>query len=198
MQTIVRVSMDSMFDITLLGAESVRPLKRIEFERLVALGVFEDEKVELLHGFLVRMSPQGEEHSKSITRLSKILGRALGDRADVASHSPFAAGDDSEPEPDLAVVPPIDSAPGHPAQAFLLVEASDSSLLKDRKIKAPLYAASGVPEYWILDLDARSVEVFRDPTPTGYRSVQRVGPAERITLAAFPDVTVMVAAIFGG
>lgn len=186
-----------MFDITLLGAESVRPLKRAEFERLVALGVFEDEKVELLHGFLVRMSPQGEEHSKSITRLSKILGRALGDRADVASHSPFAASDDSEPEPDLAVVPPVDSAPGHPTTAFLLVEASASSLVRDRQVKAPLYAASAVTEYWILDLDARSVEVFRDPTPTGYRSIQRVGPAGTISLAAFPDVTVAVGAIFG-
>lgn len=193
----LRATMDPMFDITLLGAESVRPLKRTEFERLVDLGVFADEQVELLHGFLVRMSPQGDEHWKSIARLHEILVLALAKRATVASHSPFAANEDSAPEPDVAVIPRIDGGTGNPTRPFLLVEASASSLLKDRKIKAPLYAASGVREYWILDLDARCVEVFRDPTLTGFASVERLGLGASITLLAFPDVRVAVSAIFG-
>ena len=188
--------MDSMFDVTLLGpGESVRPLKRTEYERLVDAGVFEDERVELLHGFLVQMTPQGDWHARSIARLNKILVLALGDRADVFSHSPFSADEYSMPEPDLAVVPPMGETRGHPGSAFLLVEASDSSLRKDRRIKAPLYAASGVTEFWILDLQDRCIEVFRDPSPHGYRSVERFGADATIALLAFPDITVRVADI---
>lgn len=181
-----------MIDLTLLGAESVRPLKRSEYDRLVAAGVFDDERVELLHGILVRMTPQGGPHATSISKLNLHVVRALGDRADIRSHSPYAASDDSEPEPDLAVVPLGDYRGDHPDRAFLLVEASDSSLLKDRKIKAPLYAASRVQEYWILDLDAGEVEVHRDPGPEGYRSITRHGKSATLSLLAFPDVQIAV------
>ncbi len=189
------MSMDDIFDFSLLRPESVRPLKRTEYEALVERGVFEDENVELLQGFIVQMSPQGEEHLKSIVRLNRILVLALRGRADVMSHSSFAASGDSMPEPDLAVIPSVDMTPGIPTRAFLLVEASDSSLRKDRQIKAPLYAASGVPEYWILDLEARVIEVYRDPAPGGYRSVERFGADATIALSAFPDVCVSVAAV---
>jgi len=105
--------------------------------------------------------------------------------------STYRACDNSAPEPDLAVVP-RDHGAGHPRSAFLLVEAADSSLRKDRLVKAPLYAATGVQEYWILDLDARSIEVLRDPSPSGFRSVERHGPGDTIPLEAFPDVRVAV------
>lgn len=184
-----------MFDFDLLRPERVRPLKRTEYETLVKDGVFGDEKVELLHGFIVEMSPQGEEPVKAIVRLNRILVGALAGRADVMSHSSFAANEDSMPEPDLAIVPLVDSTPGLPSRAFLLVEASDSSLAKDRRIKAPLYAAAGISEYWILDLEARVIEVYRDPASGGYRSVERLGSDASIALSAFPDIRVSVAAV---
>ena len=183
-----------MRDEEILRSEALRPLKRVEYERLVECGSFADERVELLRGFLVRMSPQGEPHWKSIALLNKLLVPALGDRADVVSHSPFAADEDSEPEPDLMVIPSIVATRGAPARALLVVEASDSSLRRDRTIKGPMYAASKVPEYWILDLAAGEVEVCRDPGPDGYREVTRHGPDATIALLAFPDVSVRVSA----
>src|SRR5580704_11900392 len=90
--------------------------------------------------------------STSVTRLNKLLVRALGDRAEVRVQAPFGASDVSEPEPDLAVVPPGSYLDEHPSRAHLLIEVADSSLQDDRRIKGPLYAAAGVPEYWIVDL----------------------------------------------
>jgi Uma2 family endonuclease len=175
-----------------LPPEKVRPLRRAEYDRLVALGMLRGEHVELLHGRLVRMSPQGEPHVFSVTRLNKLLVRALGDRAEVRVQAPFGASDVSEPEPDLAVVPPGDYLHDHPSLAFLLIEVADSSLQDDRRIKGPLYAAARVPEYWIVDVAAGVVEVHRDPRPDGYASVTRHGREATLTVPNFEDVVVVV------
>jgi Uma2 family endonuclease len=177
---------------SVLPPSKVRPLQRAEYDRLVGLGMFRGEKVELLHGQLVTMSPQGEPHVFSVTRLTKLLVRALGDRAEVRVQAPFAASAVSEPEPDVAVVAPGDYLDEHPVRAHLLIEVADSSLQDDRRIKGPLYAAAGVPEYWIVDLAGGAVEVHREPVADGYASVSRHGRGETLAVPGFGDVSVPV------
>src|SRR5450631_913480 len=116
--------------------ESVRPLHRREYDRLVELGSFDEERIELLRGMLVGMSPQGAEHADVVHRLAALLARGFGDRAVVRTHSPLALGEDSEPEPDVAVLAPGDYSREHPSTALLVIEVSDTSLRKDRAIKA--------------------------------------------------------------
>src|ERR1700722_7409177 len=172
--------------------EKVRPLRRAEYDRLVGLGMLQGENVELLYGRLVRMSPQGEPHIFSVTRLNKLLVRALGDRAEVRVQAPFGASEASEPDPDLAIVAPGDYLPEHPSRAFLLIEVADSSLQDDRKIKGPLYASAGVTEYWIVDIAGGAVEVHREPRDDGYASVTRHGRDARLVVPGFEDVVVAV------
>jgi len=179
----------------LVPPEKVRPLRRAEYDRMVGLGMFRGEKVELLYGRLVTMSPQGEPHVFSVTRLNKLLVRALGDRAEVRVQAPFAASSESEPEPDIAVVPPGDYLDQHPTRAVLLIEVADSSLQDDRRIKGPMYAAAGVPEYWIVDLAGEVVEVHREPRGDGYASVARHARGATLAVPGFEDVLVQVSEI---
>jgi Uma2 family endonuclease len=173
-------------DDAIVPPEKIRPLRREEYDRLVGLGMLRGENVELLYGRLVKMSPQGEPHVFSVTRLNKLLVRGLGDRADVRVQAPFGASEVSEPEPDLAIVPQ------HPSRAHLLIEVADSSLQDDRRVKGPLYAAAGVPEYWIVDLVRGLVEVHRDPRADGYASVTRHPRDATLAVPGFEDVLVRV------
>jgi Uma2 family endonuclease len=167
----------------------IRPLRRAEYDRLVELGMFDDaDRIELLRGSLVEMSPQGDVHSDCSGVLMTLLIRVLGDRASVRAHSPFAAGDYSEPEPDVAVYPPRRFGRGHPDRAFLVIEVSDSSLRTDRGLKSEIYAEAGVPEYWIVDLAHDVVEVRTAPADGHYTRTVTYGRAQRIALTAFPDV----------
>ena len=186
-----------VLDASLLLPERPRPLKRVEYDRLVALGVFEDERVELLHGVLIDMSPNNPDHASPIQRLGMILVPALVGRAEVRVQLPLVAHDESEPEPDLAVVPSGDYRREHPAQALLVIEVAASSLGKDRSVKAPLYAASGFPEYWIVNVVDRVIEVHRAPGATGYGSVSVFALGDVVHPQAFPGVAVAVADVFG-
>jgi len=185
-----------MLDLDLLRPEGPRGLRRSEYDQLVRLGAFEDERVELLHGTIVQMSPNHPEHAGPITRLTEILVLALARRADVRVQLSYWATDDSEPEPDLAVVPRGPWNREHPESAHLVIEVAASSLRKDRVVKAPLYAASRVTEYWVVNVRERSVEVFRDSDGTSFRSESCRGISESLRLVAFPDVVVRVDEIF--
>lgn len=130
-------------------------------------------RVELLYGRISSMSPQGEPRAYSVARLARMLIRALGDdRALVRVQAPLAAPDDSEPEPDIAVVAPGDYLCGHPATAWLIIEVAESSLARDRS-KARLYAAAAVPEYWIVNLADSIIEVYPEPLGDRYTSMTR-------------------------
>jgi Uma2 family endonuclease len=178
-----------------LAREPLRGLKRSEFERLVELGLFEDEKLELLRGMLVPMSPQGDRQARAVRRLNKLLVLALVDRASVGPQLPFAASASSEPEPDLYVIPPDEGLEGHPTTALLIIEIADESLRKDRRVKAPIYADNGVPEYWIVNLRDDVVEVHRQPVDGAYTRVTTHPPGDTLRLLAFPDVAIAVADI---
>jgi Uma2 family endonuclease len=187
----------SAFDwLSELAPERVRPLKRVEFERLVEAGAFEDERVELLEGAIVEMSPHGPPHASAISRLSKLLFRSVGDRAEVRVQLSFAASDLSEPEPDFAIVPSGSYRHAHPEVALLLVEVSTSSLRKDRKLKASIYARANVPEYWIVNVADECVERYTAPRSGEYSQVSIVRPGEALRMESLDGVEIPVAEIF--
>jgi Uma2 family endonuclease len=173
--------------------EATRPLRRVEFEKLAELGAFDDERVELLYGSLIAMSPQGPAHDFAIQKLTRVLVLMLGDRADVRIQSSFAAGDHSEPQPDVAVVPRGDYGAAHPAEALLIIEVADTSLKKDRTLKARLYAERGVSEYWVVDLRGAVVEVHTEIVNGAYARVTPYRSGAVIRLQRFDGVAVPVA-----
>lgn len=170
----------------------IRPLLRRDYERLVDAGVFDDEPIELLEGFLVEMSPEGAEHVHVIDHLTEVLVTALAGRYLVRIGHPLALGDLSEPEPDVAVVARGDYRHDHPTGALLVIESSRTSRRRDLGFKAALYATHGIPEYWVVDIDAGLVVVHTDPADGAYRHVERHGPGTRLTPAMVDDVAVEV------
>jgi Uma2 family endonuclease len=122
---------------------------------------------------------------------------ALGilERYTIREHSPYAASDVSEPDRDVAVVARQTIGDAHPQRAYLVVEVSDSSIRKDRRIKTGIYAAAGVPEYWIVDLDGGAVDVHRDPVDGAYRSHVRLVPGDELRPIELPGVAIAVASI---
>ena len=160
-------------------------------------GLFRDERVELLDGEIIAMSPQNPPHVSSVGRLNRVLMRLLGDRYTLRVQAPVRLDARSEPEPDLAICTfdPDDYEGGHPTpeQILLLIEVSDSSLAFDRKRKRPAYARAGIAEYWIVNVPDRIVEVSQRPDrgASRYRVSRRARPGEVLTL---PDgATVRVA-----
>lgn len=188
---------DPMLELDGIPREAVRPLRRAEYDRLVADGVFDGEKIELLAGYLVRMSPSDGEHAEAITRLMEHLVPLLVGRTRVRVQLPFAASDDSEPEPDVALVPLGTYRADHPAAAVLVIEVSNSSLRLDRGLKAEIYARAGVPEYWIVDLKSEAVEVRREPRGGRYTRLETLGLGDVLRPVALPGVEVPVEIALG-
>jgi Uma2 family endonuclease len=170
-------------------------LKRTEYEDLARRGAFAEERVELLRGVIVRMSPPSPRHAYAVNRLVKLLVMALGDRAIVQPQGAIAATDDSMPEPDVAVLPPDDFRNAFPVTAFLAIEVSHTSLAIDRGLKSRIYAEAGVREYWIVNLKDEVIEVHRRPRRGKYGRLTKHGRGEAIKLEAFPEVRIEVASI---
>lgn len=179
-----------------LRDQPIRRLTRAEYDRLVLQGCFESERVELLYGMLVPMPPEGPPHSHKMTILTRLLYGAAPDDVWIRVQNPIIAADDSEPEPDLAIVPAGSYDEEHPRQAHLVVELAGSSLARDRDVKAGLYAASGFEEYWIVDLAGERVEVYRHPEHGVYSSKHTYRPGEVIAPARFPEMRVALSALF--
>lgn len=184
--------MEMTSPIDMIGNETIRPLKRVEYDRLVAAGCFDDERVELLFGLVVPMAPIDPPHAETTDEVRAVIARALGDRARVMSQRPFAATDTSEPEPDVFVVPSGRYSTEHPDRAFLVVEVSHTTLSRDRGLKAKLYGMSQVDEYWIVNLVKGVVEVYRDPEGGTWQTKLTCLRGAVLTLAAIPDVEIAV------
>jgi Uma2 family endonuclease len=157
-----------VLDVRKIVPERLRPLRRNEYDRLVEDGLFVDERIELLEGVLVEMTPAGAPHADVVGRLTMLLAPALVGRALVRVQSPLAIADESEPEPDVAVVAVADYQQEHPRHALLVVEVAEASLRKDLGVKAKLYARARVAEYWVVDLSTRTVRRHTAPTDEGY------------------------------
>lgn len=173
-------------------------LRRTEYERMVEMGMFSGERIELLRGALVAMTPQDPPHAEATARIADLLADAVRGRARVRQHSPLALSDDSEPEPDVAIVALADYSGEHPKTALLVIEVSRSSLRKDRQVKADLYAEAGIQEFWIVNLVDGAVEVHRDPAGDHYASVTSQPRDAEVAPLAFPDVRLSVASLVGG
>ncbi len=182
-----------------LPAIQIKRWTRREYDRMAEAGIFgPDDRVQLIEGEIVTMTPQNSPHAAAIGKTQRVLERFFGSNVWVRVQMPLIIDPDSEPEPDLAVVEgaPDDYRTEHPRTANLVVEVSESTLTLDREHKRPLYARAGIPEYWIVNLAERCLEVYRDPvSPTGqpasYRSSQKLGPLDRIApLAAGTAVAV--------
>ncbi len=180
-----------------LAPERLRPLRRAEYEQLVAAGAFTDERVELLGGVIVEVSPQEPRHAAVIQRLDRAFQLAVGDRAQVRTQLPLAISNDSLPEPDLALVIPGRFDDAHPSTASLVVEVANRSVRKDRRIKAELYAAAGIAEYWLVNLQDDVIEVFSEPSGATYARIEPARPGAILRPKAFPDITISVAAVLG-
>jgi Uma2 family endonuclease len=174
--------------------ELVRSFKRTEYDQMVELGLFQDERIELIRGVLVKMSPQRAPHASTVQKLNQLLMSRLQGRFTVRIQSPIALSDDTEPEPDVAVVPLGDYEAEHPTTALLIIEVSDTTLRKDRT-KAADYASAGIGEYWIVNLGARSVEVYSSPDGDRYAEVRTLRTGEALRPAALVDVAIAVAEI---
>ncbi|MGH7331288.1 MAG: Uma2 family endonuclease [Candidatus Rokuibacteriota bacterium] len=181
----------------------IRGWSRAEYDRLIAEGAFDGGgPVELLGGELVAREPQGSYHFTTLALAAHALARIFGPGWTVRQQAPITLDDESEPEPDLAVVQgePIDFLDGHPARPALVVEVAETSLEFDRDLKGGLYARAGLPEYWIINLRARCLEVHRtpgpDPTrPTGWRyhEIAVLVTADRVTPLALGAQSIAVA-----
>jgi len=159
-----------------LKSTELRRFTRREYDELVNKGYFEDEKIELLRGLLVTMSPQGSEHYMITTRIANAITRALPPRFGIAAHSPFCATDDSEPEPDICVFDTTKFPRTKPTEALLIVEVAYSSIRRDRNIKLPIYAEANVPEYWIILVATQTVEVYTEPRNGTYTKMEKILP----------------------
>lgn len=181
---------------------TTRRWRRVEYERLVDLGVFVGERLELLDGVLVVREPQGSPHAAVVMRIGQVLAAAFGEGWHPRLQAPLALGEHSEPEPDIAVVAgaALDYVAAHPSTAALVVEVADSSLRLDRRFKASVYARAGLHEYWIVNLVDRALEVHREPQPAAdaaddwiYRSVDVLRPPAAVTPRAAPAARIPVA-----
>lgn len=164
---------------------------------MIAAGLFRNERIELIEGVIVKMSPQNAPHAAVIQVLNRLLMPPLAGRADVRVQLPFAAGRDSLPEPDLAVVKTGYFKDAHPDRAFLVIEVADSSLAFDRREKAELYARAGVPEYWVVNIADRIIERYTEPAGGSYARVTPFRSGEAIAPLGFPDVGVRIDELFG-
>jgi Uma2 family endonuclease len=168
------------------------------------VGVFrEDDRLELIEGEIIEMSPIGRRHAAAVRRLNNLLTRQLGqDEALVDAQNPIVLGDLSEPQPDLALLRPssdfyADEHP-RPEEIMLLIEVADTSLAYDREVKVPTYARYGVPEVWIADLDGAAVEVYRGPAADGYSRVERLtDPDAILSPRLLPQLRLRVKALAG-
>jgi len=176
---------------------------RAEYDKLIECGAFTpDDHVELIDGLLVVAEPQSAYHYTAIALVVQALSRAFGDGWTVRSQAPLALDETSEPEPDVAVVRGEirDYAAAHPADPVLVVEVTLTSVTLDRRHKSSLYARAGRPEYWIVNLVDRVLEVRRDPAPSrtapygwDYRVVEVLRPGDDASPLAIPTARVAVA-----
>ena len=180
-----------------------RRFTRAEYDRLIELGIFQTgEEIELIGGELLVAEPQGAAHYTAIVKSARALQAAFGPGWYVRAEGPIGLDDDSEPEPDVAVVPgnPEDYSCSHPSRPVLTVEIAESSLNVDRRHKGSLYARAGLADYWVLNLIERVLEVYREPVadttaPFGWRyaRLEVFDASARVSPLARQDAGVRIA-----
>ncbi len=182
---------------TLAEAHPVFRLGVDAYHQMIQAGIFdENDRVELIDGELRAMPPINPDHAGKNNRLNRLLTLGVGDAAVVSVQNPLTLAPRSEPEPDLMLLRPRDDfyegANPTPADTLLVIEICDSSLRYDQEVKVPLYAAHGVPEVWLVDLQHRRLELYREPGSDGYRLVLRPELTEVVTPLLLPSLSIRV------
>ena len=187
-------------------AQTIQPTRRRftvqEFYRMAEAGILhEDDRVELIEGEIIEMPPIGDWHAEHVDSLTERLVDGFRDVARVRAQNPVQLDANSLPKPDLALLHRrpgfYASGPPRVADIFLLIEVTDTTFQYDSVVKAHLYAAAGVPEYWLLDRNRDVLAVHRDPMPEGYGSVQTLHRIDRVAPLAFPDRKLAVSDLLG-
>jgi Uma2 family endonuclease len=169
-----------------------------EYYRMAEVGILPpDARAELIDGEIIDMAPVGPRHGGTVMQLNHLLQSAVGDHAHALVRLAVRLSDISEPQPDFALVKRRADFykrkhPG-PADTFLIIEVSESSLRYDVQVKAPLYARHGVPEYWIIDLKGRQVTFFRSPESGQYADITSTDTPRVVAPAALPEVQIDLA-----
>lgn len=166
-----------------------------EYHRMIEAGILSDRKVELLQGEIVEMSPEGEPHAYCSHEAAQYLTHLLGNRATVRQAKPITLPNNSEPEPDIAIVQALgreyrEHHP-YPENIFWLIEYANSSLEKDLAIKSKIYAQAGISEYWVVNLKKLHLVVFREILDGEYATKLTL-TAGTIQTLAFPDISISV------
>jgi Uma2 family endonuclease len=170
-----------------------------EYAQMIATGILaEDDRVELIRGEIITMSPIGPNHAYIVALLNRFITRQAPDEALVAIQSPIWLPGNSEPQPDVVVMHFGNYAHVLPTSAdvLLVIEVADSSLAYDRQVKLPLYAASAIAEAWLIDLAARRIERHSDPSADSYRSVTPFARGATITSTTVPGISIAVDTLF--
>jgi Uma2 family endonuclease len=171
-----------------------------EYHRMIASGLLDDRRVELINGEIVEMSPEGAEHTSYCCETVKYLRSVLAERAEVREAHPITLPDNSEPEPDVAIVRPSDTKyrDRHPQlpEIHWLIEIANTTLARDLGAKKELYATAGIPEYWVIDLQSKTLVVFGDLQHGDYQTQVSLTTGV-IASIAFPDVVWDVQRLLG-
>jgi Uma2 family endonuclease len=164
-----------------------------QYHQMIESGILtERDRVELLQGEIIEMSPIGMQHAACVDRLNELLVRELGGRAIVRVQNPIQLSTRSEPQPDFAILQRRSDfyANGHPqpSDVFALIEVSETTVEFDRTVKVPLYAKDNIAEVWIVDLNAEAVQIYREPSEAGYQQLQTFRRGQAIAFQAFSEV----------
>ena len=157
-------------------------------------GVFpHGDRLELINGEIKTMSPIGRKHVACIIRLVKLFEKKLGDRFMISAQNSVRLNNHSEPQPDIAILKWRDDfyieALPTPDDILLIIEVADSTIAYDREIKAPLYAAAGIPEMWLFDVNKKAIEGYSQPSANGYKQIHHYDEGDTLSMLTFPEVT---------
>jgi Uma2 family endonuclease len=164
-----------------------------QYHLIYESGAFsEGDRLELINGELSKMSPIGLKHALCVARLTKRFELKLGDRTMIWAQNPILLDGNSQPQPDLAILKLRDDFYEEglptPSDILLIIEVSDSTTSYDRDIKMPLYAAAGIPEMWLFDINKKAIEGYSLPSSSGYKQMRRYEENDTLAMLAFPDV----------
>lgn len=160
-----------------------------------------EERLELIKGEIIKMSPVGLKHITAINRLTNLLVYELHQKALISVQNSIQLDDYSEPQPDVVLAKPradfYGNQPIKPEDIYLLIEVSDSTIKYDRKVKIPLYAENKIEEVWLVNLNNNTLEVYREPENNSYQNFQKLNSKKAISPLAFPELMINLTEIFG-
>lgn len=181
-------------------------LKRLftvkEYYQMAESGIIGNgERVELIRGEIIKMSPIGRRHAACVDFCNYILAHKLGTGVIIRVQNPLSLDNTSEPEPDLMILRYRDdfyrAGHPHPSDVLLLIEVADSTIDSDRELKILLYAEDGITEVWLVDINGDCIEVYRHPSANGYQEILKFYRGQSLSILAFPDLSIAVNEILG-